>query len=307
MCSFYALLNEYFPARTRHLNRLFGVCRSRCPLGESEVSLGLHAVKAQAAAMLCSSCPPSSPTYREQNASLIADFARQTGRKVPPENASVPLLCILAAKTNTRRRVSIKLVYFLSLFAVPKWLRRRGSAARWRPRPASARVPPPLSRRLPRQLSNPSCMHWMGEGDGGMRGESRARAPRTGLQGPAWVSPHSLVLKSHIATTPPGCDTLNLTLFRINFYFDTKLKSFFSRSVIIHNMHLKHLTAVCCSFKHNLTDNNVVYYSFSILTVSVCVFHSQGTEGGDKDEVRGRNTEQHTTHEIRNHFDQFLS
>lgn len=52
---------------------------SVCPFVESEVSVGLHAVKAQAAAMLCSSCPPSSPTYREQTARL-SPFRHQTGQ-----------------------------------------------------------------------------------------------------------------------------------------------------------------------------------------------------------------------------------
>lgn len=52
---------------------------SACPFVESEVSVGLHAVKAQAAAMLCSSCPPSSPTYREQTARL-SPFRHQTGQ-----------------------------------------------------------------------------------------------------------------------------------------------------------------------------------------------------------------------------------
>lgn len=53
---------------------------SVCPFVESEVSVGLHAVKAQAAAMLCSSCPPSSPTYREQTPHL-SPFRRRTGQK----------------------------------------------------------------------------------------------------------------------------------------------------------------------------------------------------------------------------------
>jgi hypothetical protein len=56
--------NKYFPAPVRLLKAVF--LKQPLSFGESEVYLGLHAVKAQAAAMLCSSCLPSSATYREQ-------------------------------------------------------------------------------------------------------------------------------------------------------------------------------------------------------------------------------------------------
>lgn len=77
--------------------------------GESEVSLGLHAVKAQAKQPCFAALVHLRRLDPAENKTLrFSRFRNQNRQKVPPEISSVLLLCILAAKTNTRRRVSIK-------------------------------------------------------------------------------------------------------------------------------------------------------------------------------------------------------
>lgn len=137
-----------------------------------------------------------------------------------------------------------KIVYFLSLFIVPNGcdgvaLPPGGAREPWQ------QVPPP-SQRLPRQLSNLSFMHWMRERDGGVRGKSGAWALKIWLQRPTWLSSHSLILKPCNAPTLLACNPLKWPVFQINFSFHMKQKSFFSRSVIIRNMRLKHLATVSC-------------------------------------------------------------
>lgn len=139
-----------------------------------------------------------------------------------------------------------KIVYFLSLFIVPN-----GCDGAREP-PGGAREPqqvPPPSPRLPRQLSNLSFMHWMRERDGGVKGESRARALKIWHHMPTWLSSRSPILNSCTAPTFLGREPLKWPVFEINFSFHMKQKSFFSRSVTVHNMVLKHLATVSCYYK----------------------------------------------------------
>lgn len=116
--------NGYFCDRARPLNRVFG-CESRCPLGSQKslsLSLRLHAVKAQAAAMLCSSCPPSSPTLPRTNASPIAVSPAK-----PTESGARKYHSVFTSRLGHNDEHSPprfdKNIYFLSLFAVPNGCR----------------------------------------------------------------------------------------------------------------------------------------------------------------------------------------
>lgn len=75
MCIFYVLEWIFFWTSAGY-NSSFSL--QLLSLGESEVSFGLHAVKAQAAAMLCSPSFSSPPTYREQTLQLTSKTLHST-------------------------------------------------------------------------------------------------------------------------------------------------------------------------------------------------------------------------------------
>lgn len=202
--------------------------------------------------MLCSSCPPSSPDLPRTNASLIA--VRAPNRpEVAPENALVALLCILTAKTNIRRRVSIKL-YIFSLCS-----RSQMAAMAFPCRPVAPVSPlnlvPPPSQRLPRQLSNLSSMHWMRERDGGAwKGKARPGPSKCGLR-----DPHGSALTASFGIQAWSrhfwpVNRLNPPVFEMNFAFHLKLKSFFSTSMTNPNMCPGRTASVRCWYKQQLSS-----------------------------------------------------
>lgn len=115
-----------------------------------------------------------------------------------------------------------KIVYFLSLFVVPKGLRWRRSAAWGRARapPLPRQVPPP-SEALPRQAFK-SELHAFSMGERRVAGRG-ARTLRMWLQRPAWLNPRS-------PPPTPGLQQAfqasNPTLFDPYFHFHLTLKSF---------------------------------------------------------------------------------
>lgn len=161
-------------------------CERRCPFfGGGVRSLGLHAVKAQAAAMLCSSCPPSLPDLPRTNALFIA-ISPPNRPEVPPKIPPVPLLVILTEKRWHSRARFDKITYFLSLFAVPNGcddppLPPGGSRERGK------KVPPPFLKdsRASFQIWAP-CIEWEKE-MGEWEGKNRAQALNLWLHGSTWL------------------------------------------------------------------------------------------------------------------------
>lgn len=214
---------EWIFSRSRTAFKARVECASRCPLGESEVSLGLHAVKAQAAAMLCSSLPPSSPDLPRTKRS-----AYRRGPTEPPASSArkcpgAPALRFDREIGHSPRRFG-KIIYFLSLFVVPN-----GCSGAPLP-PGGARERPPAGPPAPSWKAPApafkSELHALNEGAGGgerKRGlDPQNVAPRSRMARLLLPAPQS-THDGHILS--PQC--VKSTWIWISYFsFHVKLKSF---------------------------------------------------------------------------------